>query len=122
MNLKNLEKYIEKTYICTKSFPFNEVALVYKVEGKMFALIATTNNPLEISLKCEPNDAVAYREIYSCVRGGYHLNKTHWNTITLTEEMSQENFYEMINDSYNLVIKKLTKVQKEELSKKVQNK
>lgn len=116
MELKSLEKELLSKKGAKKEFPFGDNIMVFKVQNKMFALISWEENPLKINLKCEPSDAIAYREIYPCVSSGYHMNKKHWNTITIDGSMKEEIFKDMINDSYYLVVSKLTKKEKEHLS------
>jgi len=91
------------------SYPFNETAQVFKAGGKIFAIVATEAEPLSISLKAEPNDALAYRDIYPAVRPGYHLNKKHWNTVTLDGSVPETVLKEMVEDSYALIVASLPK-------------
>jgi predicted DNA-binding protein (MmcQ/YjbR family) len=116
MNLEQLENILSSKSGVTKEFPFGDEAMVFKVMNKMFALIAWKEKPLRITLKSLPQDAIAYREIYSCVIEGYYMNKKHWNTIIIDGTMKEEILTEMIDESYNLVVDKLTK--KEKLSLK----
>lgn len=95
-------------------FPFGPDTLVFKVMGKMFAL-ADAEDFQSINLKCDPELAVELREQYDAVRPGYHMNKTHWNTVTVNGDASDQKIYEWIDHSYDLVVKSLTKKQKEEL-------
>lgn len=81
----------------------------------MFALYVFEEGTIRLNLKCDPNDAIGYREIYECVIPGYHMNKKHWNTIILNGTMEDDILKEMIDDSYNLVVSKLTKKEKNEL-------
>ncbi|PLY06085.1 MAG: MmcQ-like protein [Arcobacter sp.] len=115
MDLKTLEKILLSKSSSTKEFPFGDDVTVFKVKNKMFALYKINDNPLHLNLKCNPNDAIAYRDIYKCVTPGYHMNKKHWNTIILDGTMEDEILIEMINDSYELVVSKLTKREKEEI-------
>lgn len=98
-----------------EEFPFGPEAAVYKVKSKMFALIPVEANPLSISLKCDPAEAVILRQNYDAVQPGYHMNKKHWNTITIDGEIDDDRIQEMIEDSYVLVRQKLKKVDKLEL-------
>lgn len=88
-------------------FPFGEDVNVYKVqvgdEEKMFALIPNNRLPLQISLKCDPQLAKTLRERYESVMEGYHLNKRHWNTVLITGQLSNQELYDLIVHSYNLV-------------------
>jgi predicted DNA-binding protein (MmcQ/YjbR family) len=84
----------------TASHPFGPGALVVKVAGKMFAIIEEDADPLRLSLKSEPEIAVVLRESYASVAPGYHLNKRHWNTVTLDGRTVQgEQVLEWVDDS-----------------------
>jgi len=72
----------------------------------MFALIAVTETPLRINLKCDPELALHLRAAYPAVQPGYHMNKKHWNTVTIDGSVPEEDIISMIDDSYNLVSKK----------------
>lgn len=84
-------------------YPFGEDVAVYKVNDKMFALIAEKKNPLQLSLKCDPQLSEILREKYVEVMPGYHLNKKHWNTLVLAGELGWEEVQGLIVHSYNLV-------------------
>ena len=99
-----------------EDFPFGEQTHVFKVAGKIFAISHLEGDPLEVSLKCEPEIAVQLRQNYDAVRPGYHLNKRHWNTVTLNASMPDRMVVEMIEDSYDLVVASLTRAQRAELS------
>ncbi len=109
MNLEALTQLLSEKNGATKEFPFGEEAMVFKVRNKMFALVAWQENPLHVTLKSLPEDALGYREIYDCVRPGYYMNKKHWNTIAVDGSMKDDVLIEMINESYSLVVSKLTK-------------
>ena len=115
MNDKTLERYLLSKQGSKKEFPFDKVTAVYKVMNKMFALVGHKDTFININLKCLPEDALGYREIYNCVIPGYHMNKKHWNTVVLDGEIRDEILRDMIDDSYNLVISKLTRKDKAEL-------
>ncbi len=115
MELKQLENMFMAKSGATKDFPFGDDVMVFKVMNKMFGLISLNDTPFNVNLKCDPNDAIAYRDIYQCVNPGYHMNKKHWNTITTDGSMENTVLEDMITESYDLVVSKLTKKQKEEL-------
>ena len=97
-----------------EDFPFGPEHSVFKVAGKMFALSALDRTPLEVSVKCEPELATQLRNTYAAIRPGYHLNKRHWNTITLDGSLPDGLVRDLIEDSYDLVVSALPKrVQKE---------
>ncbi len=98
-----------------EDFPFGPEHSVFKVAGKMFAISALERVPLEVSLKCEPELAVHLRNSYPAIRPGYHLNKRHWNTLTLDGDLPDELVNDMIEDSYDLVVSALPKRVRERL-------
>lgn len=114
MNRTELRAYcLSKRGVC-EDFPFGEDVAVYKVVGKMFALIPV-NAPNQISLKCDPMFAEVLRQTYAAVTPAYHLNKQHWNGIIIDGSIPVEEIREMIDHSYELVIKGLSKKAREKL-------
>ena len=99
----------------TEAFPFGPQTSVFKVAGKMFALSALRSEPLKVSLKCEPELAEALRDSYAEIQPGYHLNKRHWNTVSLDGSLSDEMVRGMIEDSYDLVVAGLPRAARERL-------
>ncbi len=92
----------------TEEFPFDQNTLVFKVMGKMFAL--TDIDLFEsINLKCDPEEALVLREKYPAVIPGYHMNKKHWNTIKMEGNVPDNLVKQWIDNSYNLVVNKLSK-------------
>jgi predicted DNA-binding protein (MmcQ/YjbR family) len=98
-----------------EDFPFGEHVSVFKVADKMFALSDLDSLPLEVSLKCDPDLAEALRSQRAAIRAGYHLNKRHWNTVTLDGSITDDEIQNMIQDSYDLVATTLTRAQREHL-------
>ncbi|MEM8862395.1 MAG: MmcQ/YjbR family DNA-binding protein [Chloroflexota bacterium] len=115
MNYEELEKILLEKPGAWLDYPFGEGAAVFKVGSKMFALARWNEDPLEINLKCDPDDAIVLREMFSAVKPGYHMNKRHWNTVTLDETVPEHMFLEMIEISYKLVFKSLKKAEREEI-------
>ncbi|HUP26672.1 MAG TPA: MmcQ/YjbR family DNA-binding protein [Candidatus Limnocylindrales bacterium] len=103
MDHKTVEDYLLSMPNARLDYPFGEGVAVYKVKGKMFAIIQEDKEPLRISLKCDPQLAVILREKYETVLEGYHLNKKHWNTVILTGQLPWEEVQGLIVHSYNLV-------------------
>jgi predicted DNA-binding protein (MmcQ/YjbR family) len=99
----------------TEEFPFGEETSVFKVAGKMFALSALRNRPLRVSVKCEPELAEQLRASYPEVRPGYHLNKRHWNTVTVDGALPDAMITAMIEDSHDLVVAALPRARREAL-------
>ena len=96
-------------------FPFGPETSVFKVAGKIFALSALASPPLRVSLKCEPELAERLRATYPAIRPGYHLNKRHWNTVTLDGSLPDETVADMLEDSYDLVVAGLPRAKRAEL-------
>jgi len=115
MELETLRKTLLSKKATTEELPFGPDALVFKVMGKIFAIVAWQKLPLSISLKCEPNHAMALRAMFPAVKPGYHLNKEHWNTVTLDSSLPDQEIIEMINHSYDQVVKGLRKTDKEQI-------
>lgn len=89
--------------------PFGPQALVYKVAGKMFALLMIDRQPIGINLKCDPEQALIIRDTFSAVTPGYHMNKKHWNTVDLEAGLDIDLVQSWIDDSYDIVKRKLPK-------------
>jgi predicted DNA-binding protein (MmcQ/YjbR family) len=109
MNLENTRAYLNSKNCVSEELPFGPQALVFKVLGKMFALIAWQEEPYYISLKCDPDRAGALRSSYHSIKPAYHMNKRHWNMIYLKGELTNDQIKEMIDHSYELVVKKMKK-------------
>lgn len=95
--------------------PFGPQTLVYKVGGKMFALLNVKSN-LWLNLKADPQEAMIIRETFTAVTPGYHMNKKHWITVDLEADLETHLIHGWIDDSYELVVKGLTKAQQKILS------
>jgi predicted DNA-binding protein (MmcQ/YjbR family) len=95
----------------TEGYPFGAGVRVFKVGGRIFAILAETS----VSLKCDPGLATVLREQYPAVKTGYHLNKRHWNTIELDGSVEDDVLAEWIEDSYQLALASLTRAQRSAL-------
>jgi predicted DNA-binding protein (MmcQ/YjbR family) len=98
-----------------ETFPFGPETSVFKVAGKMFALSRENAAPLTVSLKCEPVLAERLRAAHPAITAGYHLNKRHWNTVTIDGSLPQQMIADMIEDSYDLVVSHLPQAQRRAL-------
>lgn len=107
MNVEDLRTYCLSLPHVTEHFPFDDVSLVLKVHGKMFALIPLDNPEICIALKCEPNKAVLLREQYEAVTPAYHFNKKHWNMLYVAKAPTEEFVKENICHSYKQVVMNL---------------
>jgi predicted DNA-binding protein (MmcQ/YjbR family) len=92
-----------------EDFPFGDEVSVFKVGGKMFAASHLDGDPLQISLKCDPDLAAELRAAHPAIVPGYHLNKRHWNTVTLDGSLPERLVTDMLVDSYDLVVASLPK-------------
>jgi len=102
MDHKTVEEFVLSMPNAVLDYPFGESVAVYKVHEKMFALIAEGKEPVNISLKCDPQLALVLREKYETVMPGYHLHKKHWNTMILTGQVPEEELHALIRHSYDL--------------------
>lgn len=103
----------------TEHFPFDEDTLVFKVGGKMFALSSLQeweNGTPSVNLKCDPDWALELRGQYDDIQPGYHMSKVHWNTVKINESVTDMFVKELIDHSYDLVFKSLTKKQQQEIN------
>ncbi len=98
-----------------EDFPFGPDVYVYKILGKMFATLGTEDGLARMNLKCDPEEALALRDIYEAVLPGYHMNKAHWNTVLLDGSIPRGEIERMIDRSYGLVVRKLRKKTREGL-------
>lgn len=119
MDRQTLTDYLLRKKGATEEIPFGPETLVYKVSGKMFALVPAEGEPgpLTINLKCEPGQALFLRDLYPAVRPGYYMNKTHWNTVTIDGSIPDSEILGMVDDSYDLVVKGLTRAAREALER-----
>ena len=119
MNIENLREYCLKKKAVTDDFPFDSDTLVFKVMGKVFALIGLEkweSGQKGINLKCDPDYAQQLRDEYAAIQPGYHMNKKHWNTIDLTMgEISPKFLAELIDHSYEMVVKGMPKKMQDNL-------
>lgn len=115
MNIELLRNHCISKPAVSEDFPFDQDVLVFKVLGKMFALTSLKSWEAEIpsiNLKCDPEKAVELRETYPSIQPGFHMSKTHWNTVELYHgDLSIQFIQELIDDSYQLVVKGMTKKQ-----------
>ena len=112
MNLETYYEYCLSKKGVTEHFPFDEDTLVFKVGGKMFALSSLSQwekGQPSVNLKCDPERAQELRAEYDDIQPGFHMSKTHWNTITINTSVSDALVKELIDHSYELVFKSLTK-------------
>ncbi|MFD1551514.1 MmcQ/YjbR family DNA-binding protein [Putridiphycobacter roseus] len=115
MNIEELDQYCMQKKGVTVSTPFDEVTLVYKVMNKMFALI-NSDSGTHINLKCDPEYALELRAMHVEIQPGFHMSKKHWNTVALNESYEDRKVYALIDHSYDLIVKSLTKKLRTELA------
>ncbi|BDI30641.1 hypothetical protein CCAX7_26920 [Capsulimonas corticalis] len=116
MDWKTLQEYLSSRPHAVEQYPFRPETAVHKVGGKIFAITYWEASPLTIALKCDPDQAIALRHEFAAIRPGYHLNKRHWNTVILDGTVPTDFVYDLIEHSYELVYKSLTKAIRESLS------
>jgi predicted DNA-binding protein (MmcQ/YjbR family) len=117
MDLAAFREYCLRKRGATEGTPFGETVLVFKVAGKIFALAALDGIPATVNLKCDPDLALALRDRYEQVQPGYHMNKKHWNTVEIDSGVPEGELREMIEHSYDLVVRTLPKAQRDQLAR-----
>lgn len=115
MHIEAFRQYCLAKKGVTEEFPFDEQTLVFKVMGKMFALTGLEHEEFTVNLKCDPDRSAELRDEYSDVRPGYHMSKLHWNTVAFEGELTDDFLRELIDHSYDLVVKGLRKKDREAL-------
>ncbi|MBU1667806.1 MmcQ/YjbR family DNA-binding protein [bacterium] len=117
MNFQELDNYLTSKEHVTFDYPFDEKVRVYRIAEKMFALTVEDKEPLSVNLKCDPIYSLELRSLYEGIIAGYHMNKKHWNTVTVDEssDVDEETVKELIDHSYELVYKSLSKKKREGL-------
>jgi len=115
MNIEEYRDYCLAKKGTTEEFPFDNKTLVFKVMGKLFAL-TDVENFTSINLKCDPERAIELREHHSGIQPGYHMNKKHWNTVLADGSVDDRLMQELIDHSYDMVVKGLRKIDKETLA------
>ncbi len=107
MQLTQIIDYLKSKPEAIEDYPFGPDALVFKIEGKMFALVGHRLGNDYVNLKCEPLEAMQLRDIFGAVKPAYHMNKTHWNMVILDSSLPNGEIERMIDNSYSLVVKTL---------------
>jgi predicted DNA-binding protein (MmcQ/YjbR family) len=115
MNIETIIEYCLTKKGAVEDFPFDEETLVFKVGGKMFALIPLEKIPLQINLKCDPEKALELREQFEDVQPGWHMSKKYWNTIILDGNIRWNDLKEWIDHSYDEVVKGLKKSERDKI-------
>ena len=112
LNAETIRDYCLQKENVTEGFPFGETVLVFKVNDKMFCLLALDETPLTFNVKCDAEKIEDLRAEYSSVLPGYHMNKKHWNTVVVDGSISNKMLQTFIDLSYNLVANKSKKISK----------
>jgi len=115
VDLESFREYCLKKPGATEGTPFGDTVLAFKVAGKMFALAELDEVPTAANLKCDPDLALDLRDQYEQVRPGYHMNKKHWNTVEIDTGIRDAELREMIDHSYELVVRSLPQAKRAQL-------
>ncbi|MFC6268606.1 MmcQ/YjbR family DNA-binding protein [Frigoriflavimonas asaccharolytica] len=114
MTAEDIRTYCLEKNGVEESFPFDHETLVFKVGNKMFLLISLEKQPVTIAVKTNPEWSETLREQFYQIQGAFHMNKTHWNSVEL-EGLQRELIFELIDHSYDLIFKSLTKKLQQEI-------
>jgi predicted DNA-binding protein (MmcQ/YjbR family) len=112
MDTVEFREYCLRKPDTTEGMPFGETVLVFKVAGKMFALMSLDEVPATANLKCDPDLALELRDRYEQLRPGYHMNKKHWNTVEIESGIPEAELRKMIDHSYELVVNSLPRARR----------
>lgn len=115
MNIEEFRGYCLSKKHVIECFPFDETTLVFKVGGKMFALSGLEHKPTTVNLKCNPERALELRAEYDEIIEGFHMSKIHWNTIRIEEGLHTDFIKELVDHSYELVVRGMTRKHQKEL-------
>lgn len=117
MNIEQFREYCLAKKGVEETFPFDEVTLVFKVMGKMFAITGLDNEEFKVNLKCDPERSITLREEHpEDVFPGWHMNKKHWNTVHFEGSLDYRLLKELTDHSYDLIVKSLPKKVKEAMN------
>lgn len=116
MNVETFRDYCLSKPAVTEDTPFGPEHLVFKISGKMFALLTLEEVPPTANLKCDPDLALELRDRFEQVQPGYHMNKKHWNTVEIAAGIPEMELRKMIDHSYDLVVRGLPKAERQRLA------
>ncbi|RNF52902.1 MmcQ/YjbR family DNA-binding protein [Marinomonas hwangdonensis] len=109
VNSLAIKKYLLSKPESIEDYPFDDHTPVFKVQGKMFALLSQYQGRLLLNVKCDPHHAIELRDVFSDVIPAYHMNKRHWNSLIVEGDLPMEEIQRQIDHSYTLVVKGLKK-------------
>ena len=112
MKYQQAKRYLLNKPEAIEDYPFGPEVAVFRIKSKMFATLTETSDGAAMNLKCDPDEALALRDIFEGVIPGYHMNKKHWNTVLLNDTVPVSEIERMIDRSYGLVVKSLKKMER----------
>jgi predicted DNA-binding protein (MmcQ/YjbR family) len=113
--MEHARQYLLSKPEALEDYPFRLDVAVFKIRKKMFATLGQRGDHWQMNLKCDPQEAMVLRDVFAAVLPGYHMNKAHWNTIVLDGSMPASEIERMIDNSYALVVRGLTRVVQRQL-------
>ena len=121
MDFDEARQYLLSKPEATADYPFYPDVLVPKVRGRMFATLSENDGVAQMNLKCDPDEALALRDIFPAVKPGYHMNKKHWITVTLDGSVPANEIRRLIDNSFRLVVMKLPRLERVALLARLKN-
>ncbi|HTK99587.1 MAG TPA: MmcQ/YjbR family DNA-binding protein [Pseudomonadales bacterium] len=112
MDFDGARAYLLQRPEAVEDFPFGPDTYVYKIRGRMFALLVENDDVARMNVKCDPDEALFLRDTFAAVIPGYHMNKTHWNTVILDGSIPRGEIERMVDRSYGLVVRRLKKAER----------
>lgn len=116
MNVENIQQNCLSFKGVTEDMPFGDTTLVFRVAGKIFALMSLDENECRVNLKCAPDYAIELREKYEDIIPGYHMNKKHWNTVYCERGLDDKLIRQLLQHAHQLVFDGLPKSLKQGIS------
>lgn len=118
MTLEKVKRYLRSKPGATEETPFGPEHLVYKVAGKIFAVVGWDEDPMTMSLKCEPERVEELRQVFRAVKPAPYFDKRHWNLVVLDGSVPEAELMAMVDDSYDLVVRGLPRARRQELQRR----
>ena len=116
MTLDELKRYLRSKTGSTEETPFGPEHLVYKVMGKIFAVVGWDEEPVTMSLKCDPEGVEVLRKVFRAVTPAPYFDKRYWNLVVVDGSIPEPELLAMVDDSYDLVVEGLTRAQRDQLA------
>jgi predicted DNA-binding protein (MmcQ/YjbR family) len=117
MNIEWVRRYCMSMPHATESVQWNE-HLVFKIAGRVFAVLALEPAKVWLSLKCSPEEFVELVERPGLVQAPYFA-RNHWVALETEDALTAAEIQRLVRGSYGLVLQKLPKKVRASMSGKI---